>query len=104
MRAFDRDLVHGEHYGQWPCSETAKVAALLPPLAVGIPKELPVVEVSGKVGGQPALRIRPLRTQNRTHSGRVGSSHMRHVWTAPRWQGFSSRLQLGRCGHVFGLT
>src|SRR6476659_9582767 len=26
-----------------------------------------------------------------------------HVWTAPRWQGFSSRLQLGRCSHVFGL-
>src|SRR4029077_18256578 len=26
------------------------------------------------------------------------------VWTAPCWQGFSSRLQLGRCSHVFGLT
>jgi hypothetical protein len=25
------------------------------------------------------------------------------VWTAPCWQGLSSRLQLGRCGHVFGL-
>jgi hypothetical protein len=26
-----------------------------------------------------------------------------HVWTAPSWQGFSSRLQVGRCSHVFGL-
>src|SRR6516162_4840430 len=26
-----------------------------------------------------------------------------HVWTAPSWQGFSSRLQAGRCSHVFGL-
>jgi hypothetical protein len=28
---------------------------------------------------------------------------MCHVWTAPSWQGFSSRLQAGRCSHVFGL-
>ena len=27
----------------------------------------------------------------------------RHVWTAPGWQGFSSRLRAGRCSHVFGL-
>src|SRR6266516_2872083 len=26
-----------------------------------------------------------------------------HVWTTPSWQGFSSRLQAGRCSHVFGL-
>ena len=26
-----------------------------------------------------------------------------HVWTAPSWQGFSSRLRAGRCSHVFGL-
>src|SRR5262249_6817505 len=26
-----------------------------------------------------------------------------HVWTAPSWQGFSSRLQAGRCSNVFGL-
>src|SRR4029077_3541293 len=26
-----------------------------------------------------------------------------HVWTAPSWQGFSSRLQAGRRSHVFGL-
>jgi hypothetical protein len=31
------------------------------------------------------------------------SIQMCHVWTAPSWQGFSSRLQAGRCGHVFGL-
>jgi hypothetical protein len=26
-----------------------------------------------------------------------------HVWTAPSWQGLSSRVQIGRCSHVFGL-
>jgi hypothetical protein len=26
-----------------------------------------------------------------------------HVWTAPGWQGFSSRRSVGRCSHVFGL-
>ena len=26
-----------------------------------------------------------------------------HVWTAPGWQGESSRRRLGRCSHVFGL-
>jgi DNA invertase Pin-like site-specific DNA recombinase len=26
-----------------------------------------------------------------------------HVWTAPGWQGLSSRPQAGRCSHVFGL-
>ena len=26
-----------------------------------------------------------------------------HVWTAPSWQGESSRRRLGRCSHVFGL-
>ncbi len=26
-----------------------------------------------------------------------------HVWTAPGWQGKSSRRRLGRCSHVFGL-
>jgi integrase len=26
-----------------------------------------------------------------------------HVWTAPDWQGLSSRSKLGRCSHVFGL-
>src|SRR6266853_6134919 len=28
---------------------------------------------------------------------------MCHVWTAPSWQGFSSRLRADRCSHVFGL-
>ena len=40
-------------------------------------------------------------------SGQTGRplamSALCHVWTAPRWQGFSSRLQAGRCSHVFGL-
>src|SRR6516165_864631 len=26
-----------------------------------------------------------------------------HVWTAPSWQGESSRRVAGRCSHVFGL-
>ena len=26
-----------------------------------------------------------------------------HVWTAPSWQGKSSRCVAGRCSHVFGL-
>src|SRR5215510_1188563 len=26
-----------------------------------------------------------------------------HVWTAPSWQGFSSRTQVGRCSHVPAL-
>ena len=28
---------------------------------------------------------------------------MCHVWTAPSWQGKSSRRVAGRCSHVFGL-
>jgi hypothetical protein len=30
-------------------------------------------------------------------------SELCHVWTAPGWQGFSSRRSAGRCSHVFGL-
>ena len=30
-------------------------------------------------------------------------SALGHVWTAPSWQGESSRYRLGRCSHVFGL-
>src|ERR1035437_3493428 len=30
-------------------------------------------------------------------------SDMCHVWTAPSWQGLSSRCSIGRCSHVFGL-
>jgi hypothetical protein len=30
-------------------------------------------------------------------------SALGHVWTAPSWQGESSRRRLGRCSHVFGL-
>src|SRR5262249_44910822 len=41
--------------------------------------------------------------QKRTLIERVGMSALCHVWTAPSWQGFSSRLQAGRCSHVFGL-
>src|SRR6266511_6263348 len=43
----------------------------------------------------------------RPKSGQIGHvrlmSALCHVWTAPSWQGFSSRLQAGRCSHVFGL-
>jgi hypothetical protein len=31
------------------------------------------------------------------------SIQMCHVWTAPSWQGESSRRVAGRCSHVFGL-
>jgi hypothetical protein len=39
---------------------------------------------------------------------RAGLSHQSfslgaHVWTAPSWQGESSRRVAGRCSHVFGL-
>src|SRR5262249_61739849 len=33
----------------------------------------------------------------------LAMSGLCHVWTAPSWQGLSSRLQVGRCSHVFGL-
>ena len=40
------------------------------------------------------------------HHSKIGlpMSALCHVWTAPSWQGFSSRLQAGRCSHVFGLS
>ena len=39
------------------------------------------------------------RTDVYSHSARC----LRHVWTAPSWQGLSSRRSAGRCSHVFGL-
>src|SRR5262249_16673749 len=45
----------------------------------------------------------PVLPQEQTSLLRAGTSASCHVWTAPRWQGFSSRLQAGRCSHVFGL-
>src|SRR5262249_42921113 len=48
-------------------------------------------------------RLCPLYPQKRTLSATTGMSVLCHVWTAPSWQGFSSRLQAGRCSHVFGL-
>jgi hypothetical protein len=46
---------------------------------------------------------RPLFPRKRKFIRDLAMSHMCHVWTAPSWQGFSSRLQVGRCSHVFGL-
>ena len=44
---------------------------------------------------------------NRVTLGHGGMSALSpfypHVWTAPSWQGLSSRMQIGRCSHVFGL-
>ena len=41
------------------------------------------------------------------NSGRMAATQLNdasgHVWTAPSWQGESSRRRLGRCSHVFGL-
>ena len=38
---------------------------------------------------------------------RIAATHrpaaMCHVWTAPSWQGKTSRRSLGRYSHVFGL-
>ena len=36
-------------------------------------------------------------------SRRSTNEAMCHVWTAPSWQGKTSRRRLGRCSHVFGL-
>src|SRR6516162_10436167 len=36
-------------------------------------------------------------------SGQLPTPALYHVWTAPSWQGESSRRRLGRCSHVFGL-
>jgi len=45
----------------------------------------------------------PLRLDHPTLLLRIGTSRLCHVWTAPDWQGLSSRRRLGRCSHVFGL-
>jgi hypothetical protein len=50
-----------------------------------------------------ASRCFPLCPQHQTLRGAVGTSLLCHVWTAPDWQGLSSRRRLGRCCHVFGL-
>jgi hypothetical protein len=44
------------------------------------------------------------RLEKRTFQGKAGTSEMGHVWTAPGWQGISSRSRLGRSSHVFGLS
>ena len=36
-------------------------------------------------------------------SRQLGTDALCHVWTAPSWQGKTSRRRLGRCSHVFGL-
>src|SRR5262245_19407982 len=38
-----------------------------------------------------------------TQVGHLPRSEKCHVWTAPGWQGLSSRPQAGRCSHVFAL-
>src|SRR5262249_15152730 len=48
-------------------------------------------------------RPSPLYPSKRTSRTWLQMSASCHVWTAPSWQGFSSRLQVGRCSHVFGL-
>ena len=57
----------------------------------------------GSVGPSAMSAQCPVCPRKRPHSGHWRMSQMCHVWTAPSWQGFSSRLQAGRCSHVFGL-
>jgi hypothetical protein len=45
----------------------------------------------------------PLFTRLQKYRCIALSDVMGHVWTAPSWQGESSRRRLGRCSHVFGL-
>jgi hypothetical protein len=45
----------------------------------------------------------PLCPKSGQAADRLAKSALCHVWTAPSWQGFSPRLQVGRCSHVFGL-
>src|SRR5262249_22242621 len=44
--------------------------------------------------------LRPKSGQTRRW---LAKSALCHVWTAPSWQGKTSRRRLGRCSHVFGL-
>ena len=54
--------------------------------------------------GRDALKFRcPLYPRKRTFAHAIKMSALGHVWTAPSWQGESSRRRLGRCSHVFGL-
>src|SRR5262245_65461097 len=39
-----------------------------------------------------------------TYSLTAPNDAMCHVWTAPSWQGESSRCRLGRCSNVFGVS
>jgi hypothetical protein len=46
----------------------------------------------------------PLFPSKRTFVSALSMSALCHMWTAPSWQGFSSRVcSIGRCSHVFGL-
>jgi len=54
-------------------------------------------------GGRDTRQPLPLFTQLRTCRCTAPTVAMGHVWTAPSWQGESSRRRLGRCSHVFGL-
>ena len=60
---------------------------------------------SGSMNGpKTTSALSPLHSHLRTLVGAARRSHLCHVWTAPDWQGLSSRPQAGRCSHVFGLT
>jgi hypothetical protein len=43
-------------------------------------------------------------SSNRGYSPQCAGLLYPHVWTAPSWQGESSRRRLGRCARVFGLS
>ena len=45
----------------------------------------------------------PLWVKSRHRNASAQCPLYPHVWTAPSWQGESSRCRFGRCTHVFGL-
>src|SRR5262245_27412837 len=59
--------------------------------------------VGSKAAVRATLALRLLCPPKRKSEAPSVTSEKCHVWTAPGWQGESSRRRLGRCSHVFGL-
>ena len=52
---------------------------------------------------KPREHVCPLHSESGQKGGRFAMSAWCHAWTAPSWQGKSSRRTAGRRSHVFGL-